>query len=90
MIVSAAVKIKDLRQNGKEITIRCHRHCDVFEILHLFGYKPQQDYEEVEQGFLDEHDKFYNRVDAYVHAVEYGQLVSVSTKPQTLYSEDLY
>ena len=61
MIVSAAVKIKDLRQD-KEIIIPCHRHCDAFYILKQFAYKKDVDYKEISQGFLDEENKFYNRV----------------------------
>ena len=46
MIVSAAVKIKDLRQD-KEIIIPCHRHCDAFYILKQFAYKKNIDYKEI-------------------------------------------
>lgn len=38
MIVCAAVKILDLRQN-KEIIIPCHRHCHAFRILKDFNMK---------------------------------------------------
>lgn len=88
MITSAAVKIKDLRQN-KEIIIPCHRHCNAFYILKEFGYRRYIDYEEIAQGFLDEFDNFYNRIDAYIHAVNCGQ-ISVENYPHELYSEDLY
>lgn len=50
MIVKAAVKIFDKKQN-KEIIIPCHRHSDAFLILKKFDYEPQQDYKIIAQGF---------------------------------------
>lgn len=89
MIVSAAVKIKDLRQD-KEIIIPCHRHCDVFYILKQFAYKKNIDYKEIEQGFLDEHDNFYNRVEAWHEAYKHRQLKMVDPSYHELFSEDLW
>ncbi len=89
MIVSAAVKIKDFRQD-KEIIIPCHRHCDAFYILKEFGYKKNTDYKELEQGFLDEKDNFYNRVEAWHEAYKHRQLMMVDTSNHELFSEDLY
>lgn len=83
MIVSAAVKIRDLKQD-KVIVIPCHRHCDVFEILHLLNIE----YTPLAQGFLDEHDHFYNRIDAKKHAQQVGQITD--TEFPELYSEDLW
>ena len=88
MITSAAVKIYDKRQD-KEIIIPCHRHCDVFYILKQFSYKKDIDYKEIAQGFLDEHDKFYNRITAKKHAQEFNQLKE-NTRCAELYSEDLW
>lgn len=88
MIVSAAVKIQDLRQN-KEIIIPCHRHCDAFYILKEFGYKPHEGYKEIKQGFLDEHDNFYDRIAAKKHAQEFDQLKE-NTRCAELFSEDLW
>ena len=91
MIVSAAVKIKDLRQN-KEIIIPCHRHCDAFYILKQFNYKKDIDYKEIAQGFLTEEDKFYNRVQAYDHALSEWQLNEdvLEEHRKELFSEDLW
>ena len=89
MIVSAAVKIKDLRQD-KEIIIPCHRHCDAFYILKRFAYKKNIDYKEIEQGFLDEHDNFYNRVEAWHEAYKHRQLKMVDPSYHELFSEDLW
>ena len=87
MIVKAAVKIFDKRKN-KEWIIPVHRHCDAFYILKEFGYQKNRDYQELEQGFLDEHDNFYNRVEAYKHAVKNKQIAS--NQITELYSEDLW
>lgn len=89
MIVKAAVKIMDLRQN-KEWIIPCHRHCDAFYILKELNYKKNIDYKEIEQGFLDEHDNFYNRVDAWHEAYKYRQLKMVDPSCHELFSEDLW
>ena len=89
MITCAAVKIFDYNQN-KEIIIPCHRHCDAFYILKEFGYKPHEGYKEIEQGFLDEKDKFLNRVEAWHEAYKCRQLKQVDKSYQCLYSEDLY
>lgn len=88
MIVSAAVKIFDFKQN-KELILPAHRHCDIFYILKQFGYS-KKDYKEIAQGFLDEHNKFYNRIDAYKEAARCNQLLVVSQEPCALYSEDLW
>ena len=92
MIVSAAVKIKDLRQD-KEIIIPCHRHCDAFYILKQFAYKKDVDYKEIAQGFLDEHDKFYTRTEAWKHAWWHRQIQADEEEYhqcKELFSEDLY
>lgn len=91
MIVKAAVKIFDMRQN-KEVIIPCHRHCDAFYILKEFGYKRNIDYKELEQGFLDEEDKFYNRIQAHRHAW-WKMQVEINKEeyePKELFSEDLW
>lgn len=86
-MVRAAVKIYDKRQQ-KEIVIPCHRHCDAFIILKEFGYKRFEDYEEIEQGFLDCFDNFYDRVSARQNAIASKQ---IQTSEYTeLYSEDLW
>ena len=89
MICRAAVKIYDKRQD-KEIIIPCHRHCDAFQILHDFNYKRNVDFQEIEQGFLDEHDNFVNRIAAWYEAKKCNQLISDSNYPTELYSENLW
>lgn len=86
--------IEDLRQNTIW-TIPCHRHCDAFYILKMMGYKKNVDYKEIAQGFLDENDVFYNRVDAWKHAWQSLQLpnsanINTEIRPTELFSEDLW
>ena len=88
MIVKAAVKIFDKKQN-KEWIIPVHRHCDAFYILKEFGYT-KEDYKEIAQGFLDEYNHFYLRIDAYRHALSCGQIQEDSCEYKCLYSEDLW
>lgn len=89
MIVKAAVKILNLHTQ-EEMIIPCHRHCDAFYILKQFDYKKNVDYKEIEQGFLDEHDKFYNRVEAWHEAYKHRQLKMVDPNYHELFSEDLW
>jgi hypothetical protein len=88
MIVSAAVRIYDKKQN-KEIVLPVHRHCDAFYILKELGYA-KDDFisTQEDQGFLDESDHFYTRVQAKRLAIASGQIEN--TECSALYSEDLY
>ena len=90
MIVQAAVKIFDKRQN-KEIIIPCHRHGDAFQILASFGYHRNIDFNELAQGFLDNNSNFYTRIEASQYMREHHQKTKFDGPPDTeLYSEDLY
>lgn len=89
MIVKAAVKVLNLHTN-EEMIIPCHRHCDAFYVLHLFNMKQNVDYKQIDQGFLDENDKFYNRVEAWHEAYKYRQLKMVDPSHHELFSEDLW
>lgn len=92
MIVSAAVKILNLHTN-EEMVIPVHRHSDCFYILHLFNMKQGIDYKQIAQGFLDEHDNFYNRVEAWKHAWQHHQIQADEeeyNQCKELFSEDLY
>lgn len=86
MIVSAAVRIFDKRQN-KEILIPCHRHGDAGVILKEFGYKIGE-YKILEQGFLDENWDFHNRLESKQHALNCHQIET--SEYNELYSEDLW
>ena len=86
MITSAAVIIVDKRRNV-ECVIPCHRHSDVFYILKILGFN-RSDYDIVAQGFLDENEQFYSRVEAKRHAKECHQIEE--TEFSELFSEDLW
>jgi len=88
MITSAAVRIFDKRQN-KEIILPVHRHCDAFYILKELGYM-KDDFisTQEDQGFLDESDHFYTRVQAKRLAIASGQIKD--TECSALFSEDLW
>ena len=88
MIVKAAVKVLNLHTN-EEMIIPCHRHCDAFYILKLFNMQQNVDYKQIAQGFLDENDKFYDRVEAWKHTWQNKQL-DCEYKPTELFSEDLW
>ena len=87
MIVKAAVKILNLHTN-EEMIIPCHRHSDAFYILKLLNMRQSQDYTQLVQGFLDENDNFYNRLDAKKHAKLCHQITD--TEYEELFSEDLW
>lgn len=89
MITSAAVRAI---VNGELVVIKCHRHCDFFEIMKLLHC--DYDKTSVEQGFIaydakHRKEEFVNRVDAFIHAKECDQIQSLEPIA-SLYSEDLY
>lgn len=43
-----------------------------------------------EQGFIDQHRKFYTRAEAWVIAEKNGQIIRQVSSPGILYSENLY
>jgi hypothetical protein len=99
MVCRAAVKIQLFEANSvKEITIPCHRHCGAFHILHDFGYVKGIDYKEIEQGFLDEHDRFMSRTEAWREAYNNHQLKyendstydNIYSVCKQLFSEDVW
>lgn len=90
VVVSAAVKIYEERLQ-KEIIMPCHRHCDAFWILKEFGYQPAKGYKVLDDGFLDEHWNFMNRIEAHKMAYDAGQIPNDKPyHPTELFSEDLW
>ena len=103
MVTRAAVKIKvfdpcNALLNEKEIIIPCHRHCDAFQILAAFHMRKNVDYQELEQGFLNEHDEFLSRAEAWQEALACNQFLDSYIEehimdinpPRILYSEDVW
>ena len=65
MILASAIKFHILETN-EEVILCGSRHGDV----------PKEGYVEEEQGFIDQHNKFYTREEALEHAYQCGQLSS--------------
>ena len=86
MITQAAVL---LELDNLPVVIPVHRHGDIGIILKSFGYKPNDQYRILEQGFIDEHSKFYNRIDAMKEAIICGQRL-IGRVTEELFSENLY
>ena len=73
MILASAIKFL-ITETNKEIVLCGARHGDIYAQLDVLGFKPNNGYEEIEQGFIDNHNNFLNRKDAFIHAKECGQL----------------
>lgn len=73
MILAAAIKYK-IEATGEEVILCGARHGDVFKQLKGLGFEAHKGYEEIEQGFIDHHNNFLTRVEAFHHAKECGQL----------------
>lgn len=73
MILAAAVKYEV--EKTKNTVILCGaRHKDAFNQLKALGFKSRKEYVEMEQGFIDHHNNFLTRKEAYEHAKACGQL----------------
>ena len=89
MIISAAVRAK---VNGEENIFPVMRHSHFFDWMKMLHCRYNKN--EVEQGFIAYDPKtrkqeFVNRVDAWFHARECGQIKSNEVNG-TLYSEMLW
>ena len=86
MIICAALKDK---RNGRVFS-GVH-HSDIYEMLYDLTYKV-----DAIEGFVDEENKFYDRLEAYDYVVEHHQLPrtvlewKIEKHERELYSEDLY
>ena len=90
MLVRAAIQVH-LYTDGRDLIIPCHRHCDGYRILEMFGYTESM-YRRDMEGFITDTGEFLHRVDAADHAYECGQLVETAEEPRIdrLMSEDLW
>ena len=73
MILAAAIKYK-IQSTGKEVILCGARHGDIFKQLEGLGFGPRDGYEEIAQGFIDNHNNFLTRKEAFDHAKFCGQL----------------
>ena len=73
MILAAAIKYH-VKKTGKDVILCGARHGDIFTQLEQLGFEPRDGYDEIEQGFIDHHNNFLTREEAYEHAKMCGQL----------------
>lgn len=73
MILAAAIKYK-IESTGKEVVLCGARHGDVFAQLKALGFEARKGYEEIDQGFIDHHNNFLTRKEAFEHAKMCGQI----------------
>ena len=89
MIICAAIKDTSTGQ-----VFYGPRHGDIYEMMRCFGYKATSDF--LLEGFVDDKNKFYNRHEAFMWALQIGQLPKTVIEYKNdhseneLYSEDLY
>ncbi len=88
MIICAAIKFA-IEATGKEVILCGCRHGDIFAQLEPLGFEPHKGYKWLEQGFIDQDNKFYTRAEAFTHAKECGQ-IKTDKERGTIYSEDIY
>ena len=82
MIVAATVKTTDgIIHTGR-------RHADIFKLLH--GKHTESYFFNAEQGFINEHGEFLNRIEAAKEAVACGQVDPKKLRGRRLSSEDIY
>ena len=95
MILAAAIKYY-IEKTGEVVILCGARHGDIFKQIENLGFEPRKGYTELEQGFIDHHNNFLNRKEAYNHAKACGQLCAKiiydreSAKRYELISEDLW
>lgn len=73
MILASAIKFR-ISATGSEVVLCGARHGDIWPQLDALGFDPKDGYEELEQGFIDHHNNFLTRKEAFAHAKECGQL----------------
>lgn len=97
MILCAAIQATYQNGEGKnvKVVIPGFRHADVWELMTELGLPPRSQRQEVE-GFIDNHNAFLDREEAYLHARACGQIPAAilaekdARGENKLYSEDLY
>ena len=95
MILASAIKFR-IEKTNKEVILCGARHGNIFAQLESLGFELQGGYKEIEQGFIDHHNNFLTRKEAYEHAKEIGQLccrivhARETTYGDKLISEDLW
>lgn len=88
MIVASAIKFH-IEATNRDVVLCGLHHSSIFEQLKNLGFKPKDGYKEIEQGFIDNNNNFLTRKEAYLHALECGQL-HLTRSSKELFSEDLW
>lgn len=95
MILAAAIKY-EIEETGDTVILCGARHGNIFDQLPALGFGPRKGYKEIEQGFIDTHNNFLTRKEAYEHAKACGQLCEMviyereKSGNKNLISEDLW
>ena len=91
MIICAAIEIET---EDSSLVVCGRRHGDCYEIKSQLADKWKHG--KVTEGFIDNKREFLDRIEAWTHAVECGQLSETTRwykydhNDRELYSEDLY
>ena len=95
MIICAAIKIQ-MKNLDEPTIVPCFRHGNGFAILRDL-VQDRNAYGATIQGFINHKGEFLNREEAYIHALECGQINAHDKQfreernwSNELYSEDLY
>ena len=95
MIICAAIKIQ-MKNLDEPTIVPCFRHGNGFAILRDL-VQDRNAYGATVQGFINHKGEFLDREEAYIHALECGQINAHDKQfrkernwPNELYSEDLY
>lgn len=89
MILAAAIAYK-ITETDKTVVLCGARHGDIFDQLKGLGFEPRTGYKEIAQGFIDNHNNFLTRKEAYEHAKSCGQLCAkIIHDRETLDSKEL-
>ena len=95
MILCAALKVSfedSDERHINDLVIPCRRHGDGFALLKAFNRHDNK----IGEGFIDTNGFFFNRKEAFAHAIDCGQLSKTTLwykedhNQDELYSEDLY
>lgn len=96
MIQASAIKFHITATNS-DVILCGLRHGDIFEQLKYLGFKPNNGYKIITQGFITDKGEFLNRTDAMVHARKCNQISQVELQSRILrdgscelFSEDLW
>lgn len=96
MIQASAIKFH-IDTTDADVVLCGLRHNSIFNQLLYLGFKPNDGYKVIAQGFITDKGEFLNRADAFEHAFKCRQLTYAAITRETsrdgtreLFSEDLW